>query len=111
LGIGYHIYSIKRRFFVLTTVLDLYVRKIIGMSLSNGMSVEGTSLSALRTAIKNRTIEKGLVFHSDRGVKYANKKFTNAIESYKMITRGMYRKSNWWDNTVAENFFKTMKTE
>jgi transposase InsO family protein len=53
----------------LTTVLDLYDRKIIGWSLSSGMSVEETSLAAWRMAIKT-SITKGLLFHSDRGVQY-----------------------------------------
>jgi putative transposase len=62
-------------------------------------------------AIKNRSIEKGLVFHSDRGVQYASKKFTNVIDSFKMITRSRSRKGNYWDNAVAKSFFKTLKTE
>jgi transposase InsO family protein len=41
----------------LTTVLDGYDRKIIGWSLSNGIS-KGDSLAALRMAVKNRNIEK-----------------------------------------------------
>jgi len=59
------------------------------------MSVEETSLAAWRMAIKNRSIEKGLIFHSDRGIQYASKKFTNVIDFYKMITRSMSRKGNF----------------
>src|SRR5680860_453815 len=62
-------------------------------------------------AIKNRNITKGLIFHSDRGVQYASEKFTNFLDSYKLITRSMSRKGNCWDNAVAESFFKTLKTE
>jgi transposase InsO family protein len=40
LGVGHHLYPSKRRLLYLTTVLDLYDRKIIGWSLSSGMSVE-----------------------------------------------------------------------
>jgi transposase InsO family protein len=76
---------VKEGFIYLTTVLDLYDRKIIGWILSNGMSVEETSLAAWKMAIKNRSVENGLIFHSDRGVQYASKKFTNVIDSYKMI--------------------------
>jgi transposase InsO family protein len=43
----------------LTTVLDLYDRKIIGWSLSSGMSVEETSL-AWRMAIKTEQHHKGI---------------------------------------------------
>src|SRR5699024_1509621 len=60
---------------------------------------------------KNRNISKGLIFHSDRGVQYACEKFTNTLDSYKMITRSMSRKGNCWDNAVAESFFKTLKAE
>ena len=102
---------VKEGFIYLTTVLDLYDRKIIGWSLSNGMSVEENSLAAWKMAVKNRSIENGLIFHSDRGVQYASKKFTNVIDSYKTITRSMSRKWNCWDNAVAESFFKTLKTE
>jgi transposase InsO family protein len=50
-------YPSKRRVLYLTTVLDGYDRKIIGWSLSNGIS-KGDSLAALRMAVKNRNIEK-----------------------------------------------------
>lgn len=100
----------KEGFLYLTTVIDLYDRKIIGWSLSNGMSTEETSLAAWKMAGKNRKIDEGLIFHSDRGVQYASKKFTKTIESYGVI-RSMSRKGNCWDNAVAESFFKTLKTE
>tara|TARA_B110000114_G_C15028834_1_gene372087 strand:- start:94 stop:972 length:879 start_codon:yes stop_codon:yes gene_type:complete len=100
----------KTGFLYLTTIIDLYDRKVIGWSLSDGMSTEETSLAAWRMAIKNRSIQKGLIFHSDRGVQYASKKFVNTIESYN-IKRSMSRKGNCWDNAVAESFFKSLKTE
>ena len=88
----------------------MYDRKIIGWSLSDGMSTEETSLAAWKMAIKNRTVQKGLIFHSDRGVQYASKKFANTIEFYGVI-RSMSSKGNCWDNAVAESFFKSLKTE
>ena len=100
----------KEGFLYLTTILDLYDRKMIGWSLSNGMNTEETTLAAWKMAIRNRTVQKGLIFHSDRGVQYANKKFTNTIESFEVI-RSMSRKGNCWDNAVAESFFKSLKTE
>jgi putative transposase len=103
--------KLKDGFICLTTVLGGYDQKIIGWSLSNGMSVAETSLAALRIAIKNRCVEKELVFNFDRGVQYASKKFTNRIDFYKTIIRSMSRKGNCWDNAVAEAFFKTLKTE
>lgn len=100
----------KEGFLYLTTVMDLYDRKIIGWSLSDTMSTEETSLAAWKMAVKNRKIADGLIFHSDRGVQYASKKFANTVEFYG-VTRSMSRKGNCWDNAVAESFFKSLKTE
>jgi putative transposase len=100
----------KEGFLYLTTIIDLYDRKMIGWSLSNGMSTNETTLAAWKMAIRNRSVQKGLIFHSDRGIQYANNKFANTIESYG-VTRSMSRKGNCWDNAVAESFFKSLKTE
>ena len=97
-------------FMYLTTIMDLYDRKIIGWSLSDGMSTNETTLASWKMAVRNRNIEAELIFHSDRGIQYANNKFANVLESYK-VTRSMSRKGNCWDNAVAESFFKTLKTE
>jgi putative transposase len=64
-----------------------------------------TALGAWEMAVKNRNIEEGLIFHSDRGVQYASKKFVNILDSCKKITRSMSRKGNCWDIAVAESFF------
>ncbi len=101
----------KEGFLYLTTIIDLYDRKCIGWSISSGISAEETTLAAWRMAVKNRSIAKGLIFHSDRGVQYACEKFANTLNSYKIITRSMSRKGNCWDNAVAESFFKTLKSE
>jgi transposase InsO family protein len=100
----------KEGFLYLTTVMDLYDRKIIGWSLSDGMSTHETTLASWKMAIRNRNVQADLIFHSDRGVQYANNKFANVLESYKII-RSMSRKGNCWDNAVAESFFKSLKTE
>lgn len=100
----------KEGFLYLTTVMDLYDRKIIGWSLSDGMSTNETTLASWKMAIRNRNVKKGLIFHSDRGVQYANNKFANVLASYK-VTRSMSRTGNCWDNAVAESFFKSLKTE
>lgn len=104
-----YIYT-KEGFMYLTTIIDLFDRKIIGWSLSDGMSTDQTTLSAWKMAIRNRRIKAGLIFHSDRGIQYANHKFANILESYKVI-RSMSRTGNCWDNAVAESFFKSLKTE
>ena len=74
------------------------------------MTTENTTLAAFKMAIKNRSFEEGLIFHSDQGVQYANYKFSNFLDSFKVV-RSMSRKGNCWDNAVAESFFKTIKNE
>ena len=51
----------------LSTVMDLYSRRIVGWSRADHMRTE-LCLDALRMAIKQRTNITGLVHHSDRGV-------------------------------------------
>ena len=98
-------------FIYLTIVMDLFDRKIIGWSLSNGMSTKQTTLPAWEMAVKNRKISNDLIFHSDKGVQYANKLFTNTLDSYKCVRRSMSRKGNHNDNAVSESFFHSFKAE
>ena len=93
-----------------TAIIDLFDRKVIGWSHSEGLTAEETTLAAFRMAIKNRPPAKGLIFHSDRGIQYSCSRFVNLLASYG-ITQSMCRKGNCWDNAVAESFFKTLKSE
>ena len=97
-------------FLYLTVIVDLFDRKVIGWSICDGLTAEETTLSAFRMAVKIRPPQKGLIFHSDRGVQYCCKSFANLAESYG-ITRSMSRRGNCLDNAVAESFFKTLKVE
>jgi putative transposase len=100
-----------RGFLYLTIVMDLFDRKIIGWSLSDTMSTKHTTLPAWKMAVENREISKDLIFHSDRGVQYANKIFTNTLDSYKCVRRSMSRRQNHNDNAVSESFFNSFKAE
>lgn len=94
----------------LTTVIDLADRKVVGWSLSADMTAENTSVSAMKMAVKNRGVRKGLIFHSDRGVQYACDEFKSILRDNDII-QSMSRKANCWDNAVAESFFKSLKAE
>lgn len=97
----------------LTTVIDLFDRKVIGWALSDTMKTTQTAIPAFRMAITNRPLkaEKELIFHSDRGIQYACDEFKAEIKNHKTITQSMSRKGDCWDNAVAESFFKTLKVE
>lgn len=65
-----------------------------------------------RMALANRKPEKGMVFHSDRGVQYACGAFKEALsQAGANIRQSMSRKGNCWDNAPMESFYKTLKAE
>lgn len=97
-------------FLYLTTIIDLYDRKVVGWAISEGMSTQETVLSAWYMALNNRSIQGKLIFHSDRGVQYASTSFRNALKADSVL-QSMSRRANCWDNAVAESFFKSLKTE
>jgi putative transposase len=105
--------STKQGWLYLTTVIDLYDRKVIGWSLSEGMKAVETSVAAFNMACTHRPIPHNneLIVHSDRGVQYACTEFLKALAKYPKLQQSMSRKGNCWDNAVAESFFKTLKTE
>jgi putative transposase len=101
----------KEGWVYLTIILDLWDRKIIGWALSKTMYAKDTVVSAWKMANDNRKIDAPLIFHSDRGIQYACKEFSNHLDRNELVTRSMSRKGDCWDNAVAESFFKTLKTE
>jgi putative transposase len=101
----------KEGWLYLTIILDLWDRKIIGWALSKTMYARDTVIPAWKMANDNRKIDAPIIFHSDRGIQYACKEFTNFLGRNELVTRSMSRKGDCWDNAVAESFFKSLKTE
>ena len=101
----------KNGWLYLTVIIDLYDRKVIGWSMSKGMSAVETVIPAWIMATRNRPITQKLIFHSDRGTQYACNEFTKILKANNLIIQSMSRKGNCWDNAVAESFFKTIKVE
>ncbi|MDR2793025.1 MAG: integrase core domain-containing protein, partial [Treponema sp.] len=72
----------------------------------------GHVCDALMTARTNRKPKSGILFHSDRGVRYCGKEFRDAPAAWHpQVGRSMSRKGNRRDNARAESFFKTLKAE
>jgi len=93
----------------LAVVLDLFSRQIVGWSLDSRMN-RTLVMNALRMAVWRRKPGRGLIFHSDRGSQYCSYDFQAMLKTYGMIS-SMSRKGNCWDNSVAESFFGSLKTE
>lgn len=100
-----------RGWLYLTVIIDLFDRKVIGWSMSKGLTTVETIIPAWMMAIRRRPITQKLIFHSDRGIQYACNDFTKILNANNMIKRSMSRKGNCWDNAVAESFFKSIKVE
>lgn len=94
----------------LTTIIDLFNRKVVGWSMSKRMTAELTTIAALKQYVRHYSPAEGMIFHSDRGVQYASEDFRKLLRKYKFV-QSMSGKGNCYDNAVAESFFKTLKTE
>ena len=93
----------------LATVIDLFSRRVVGWALEENMRSELVE-KALKMAVRQRSGEPGLIFHSDRGSQYAGKDYQKLLQGYGIIP-SMSRKGDCWDNAVAESFFATIKRE
>ncbi|MDR2792341.1 MAG: DDE-type integrase/transposase/recombinase, partial [Treponema sp.] len=87
-----------------TVILDLWDRSVVGWAFSEDMEA-GHVCDALMMARTNRKPKSGLLFHSDRGVRYCGKEFRAALSARRpQVGRSMSRKGNRWDNACTEHF-------
>jgi transposase InsO family protein len=93
----------------LAAVIDLHSRMVVGWSMSERID-RALVLDALSMATGRRNPKPGLIHHSDRGSQYASIDYQAALTKHDMRP-SMSRKSDCWDNAVAESFFSTLKTE
>jgi transposase InsO family protein len=93
----------------LAIVMDLFSRKIVGLSMGNRLETELVS-QALKQGLTHRGVKNELMHHSDRGCQYTSKEFRELTARHG-IKLSMSGKGNCYDNAVAESFFHTLKTE
>jgi transposase InsO family protein len=90
-------------------VLDLFSRKIIGLSMNERMTADLVS-AALEQAITHRKPQPGLIHHSDKGCQYTSHQFQGLLKKHN-INVSMSGTGNCYDNAAMESFFHTLKTE
>jgi transposase InsO family protein len=100
---------LRDEFVFLAVILDAYSRRVIGWELDRTIE-DSLTLAALRMALQHRSVQPGLVHHSDRGTQYASGDYTDVLKAHS-ITISMSRKGNPWDNAACESFMKTLKYE
>jgi len=90
-------------------VLDLFSRRIVGLSMSDRMTAD-LVVSAVNQAVTHRQPGQGLIHHSDRGSQYTSGDFRKLLHQHG-ITASMSSTGCCFDNAAAESFFHTLKTE
>ncbi len=93
----------------LSTVLDLYTRKVIGWHFSTERNTALVS-EALYMAVEDYTPTHETIFHSDQGIEYVNKAYRELLKE-KGLKASISRKGHCWDNAVMESCFNTRKGE
>lgn len=100
---------LRAEFVYLAVLLDAFSRRVIGWALGRTLEA-GLALSALSMALRQRQPAPGLVHHSDRGVQYASRDYTDLLKQHQ-IQISMSRRGNPYDNAACESFMKTLKYE
>lgn len=89
-------------------IIDLYAKDCVGLTFSSKHTQE-LMIEALRQAKRKYNPQKGLLFHSDRGVQYASNAYKAELRKYGMI-QSMSRSGVPYDNAPMESFWSTVKT-
>lgn len=93
----------------LSSVMDLFSRKIIGWSLGNTLEKE-LPLQALKMAMASRKPPEGVIHHSDRGSQYCSNDYIDLLKQNEMEI-SMSRKGDPYDNACIESFHATIKKD
>ena len=94
-------------FVYLTSVMDLYSRKIISWVLSETLEASHV-VECVEKAKRVRNVEKPLIFHCDRGCQYVSEAFQKAT---KVMIHSYSKKAYPWDNACIESFHALLKRE
>jgi transposase InsO family protein len=93
----------------LATVIDLASRMVVGWQMADHMRTS-LVIDALEMARIHGHVQRGALFHSDRGTQYTSAEFNRYCTRVK-VRPSMGRTGVCWDNAAAESFFATLKNE
>jgi transposase InsO family protein len=101
--------STREGWLYVATVLDLFSRRIVGLSMNDRMT-DHLVIGALQQALNHRQPHTSLMHHSDRGSQYTSKDFRKLLKKHGIIA-SMSGTGNCYDNSAMESFYHTLKTE
>ena len=94
-------------FVYLTSMMDLFSRKIIAWTLSDTLDVSCV-IEAIKKAKARRNTDLPLIIHSDRGSQYVSRAYQEATTK---MQRSYSKKAFPWDNACIESFHALIKRE
>lgn len=94
-------------FVYLTSIMDLYSRKIIAWTLSTNMETSCV-IDTVNKAKERRDTSLPLIIHSDRGSQYVSRAYREATEK---MERSYSHKGYPYDNACIESFHSLIKRE
>ena len=90
-------------------ITDAYSKRIMGYQLSDHLGASAT-VQALQMALRDRYYTHPLTHHSDRGLQYCSKDYTNLLKNNN-ISISMTQTGSPYDNAVAERINGILKQE
>lgn len=103
-------WNIGERFLYINFITDVYSKKIVGYSVSETMEVNEI-ISSLEMALKGkRNSSDSLIHHSDRGVQYCSKVYTDLLKTSN-IEISMTENGDPLENALAERINGIIKLE
>ncbi|WP_057745313.1 IS3 family transposase [Bradyrhizobium manausense] len=97
----------KKKKLYVATVIDLYTREIVGMSISKSKGLALT-MAALQDALFSHT--RPVIFHSDNGSEYRAHSFVRTLETVGSAISRSYPACPW-ENGYQESFYDKFKVE
>jgi len=97
----------RMRWVYVCTVIDLFSREVVGISIKTNHSALLVS-EAMLNALAAR--EMPAIIHSDQGSEYKSKLFRSILVDYKIL-QSMSKKGSPWQNGYQESFFGNWKVD
>ena len=97
----------KNRFIYVATVIDVFNREVVGVSILTNHS-SSLTIQALVSALMNHS--KPDILHSDQGSEYTSEIYTNFCNS-SGINISMSEKGSPWQNGYQESFYDKFKID
>ena len=95
-------------FVYLTSVMDLFSKKIIAWVISNSLNTDAV-VKCIEKSKARRNLSNPVIIHSDRGSQYVSHKYYEVLG--KELIPSYSRKANPWDNACIESFHALIKRE